>query len=161
MNIRQSSINIVAAIALALLGSCATPESRINEHPEIFSQASAEEQALIRKGEVALGFTSDFVRLAMGNPDGITERTDASGKETIWHYTEIEVAPGYAAFAYDPTFVAPMMIVNGPYGPVMYAPLYVPFYPTPSPQIERDKVRVSFRDGKVVAIERVLKSKGY
>jgi hypothetical protein len=160
MSIRKTFIG--TAIAVVLLAGCATPESRIKDHPEIFNQASPEEQALIRKGEIALGFTPDFVKLAIGNPDRVSERTDAAGKETIWHYTELETAPGYTAFGYDPAFVSPLMVVSGPYGPIMYAPPYVPFYPPPSPEVERDKVRVNFRDGKVVAIERVLgRGKGY
>jgi hypothetical protein len=161
---RQTTHRIPLALAASLsllIASCASPNSRIGDHPEIFAKATPEEQALIRKGEIALGFTQPFVRLALGDPDRVTERTTQNaGTETVWHYTEVENLPGYAMYGYDPAFMGPATIVNGPYGPLLYTAPYVPFYPTAPAGIERDKLRVTFHDGKVVAIERVVKDRG-
>lgn len=139
-----------APIAAALLVSaCATPESRIKDDPRAFAVATAEQQALIRKGEIAVGFKPEFVKLALGEPDRITEHTDASGVETTWHYTESN--PGYVARTgyYDPYF-----------GPVYPAPFAAPLLgplTTVAPSIESDRLRVVFRGGAVSAIERVVK----
>ncbi len=137
-------------LASLVLAGCASPESRIKADPSSFSSASEQQQALIRKGEIAIGFKPEYVKLALGEPDRITERTDASGVEQTWHYTETSSAyiarPGY----YDPYF--------GPLYPGPYiAPGLVPAVTAIAPSIETDRLRVVFRDGAVSAIDRVLK----
>lgn len=62
------------------------PASRIRQNPELFAQLDPVEQDAVRRGEVAVGFTSDMVRLALGEPDRVETRTDIAGSE-IWNYT--------------------------------------------------------------------------
>jgi outer membrane protein assembly factor BamE (lipoprotein component of BamABCDE complex) len=132
---------VLGALALA---ACASPQSRIKEHPDLYAQLTPEQQALVQKGQIALGMSQDAVMLALGKPNRITERTDAQGTERVWHYTEyVDYGPAYYPVFYDPFFFYP------PYGP-----FYTGFaYPV---QQERDRMRVIFKDNKVVAIEREL-----
>ncbi len=139
---------LVIIASAIVLPNCATPTSRISEQPQVFSQATPEQQALIRQGRIAIGFKPEFVKLALGEPDRITERTDSSGTETTWHYTEVEAVP-YAGYSYyDPMLIGPL------FGPPYWSP-YI--WAAPPPSVETDKLRVFFRSGSVSAIERVVK----
>jgi hypothetical protein len=70
------------------LAGCHTPESRHEANPDVFSSLTPEQQALVKAGRVAVGFDADTVRLALGDPDRITTRTDGSGDDVqVWHYT--------------------------------------------------------------------------
>jgi outer membrane protein assembly factor BamE (lipoprotein component of BamABCDE complex) len=88
---------LVAALLTALsLAGCATPESRIRRNPEIFARLSAPQQDLVRKGQIAIGLDREAVRLALGEPDQVTVRTDERGTSEIWRYVEYDM--------YDPWF---------------------------------------------------------
>ena len=137
----------VLSLMLALAG-CVSPEQRIQDNPQVFAKATPQQQALIKQGQVALDFTPDFVELAMGRPDRITERTDPGGTETIWHYTQRQDYGYYPAY-YDPWW--------GP-GWGWWGPRFVPVTYVPAASYERDRLRVVFREGKVRFIERVVKS---
>lgn len=97
---------------------------------------------MIRRGQVAVGFNAEMVRLALGEPDRYTTRTDQDGMSEIWHYV-----------TYD-----------GPTGVPLYRgwyhryymwgdPLY-PFYMEYPDRRERDRFSVVFRNGTVRALER-------
>ncbi len=77
-----------------LLAACATPEARIKRNQEAFDALAPREQALIREGKVAVGFTPDMVRLAVGDPDQRWTRTDEDGVSEIWSYTTYDSALG-------------------------------------------------------------------
>ncbi|MGH8457528.1 MAG: hypothetical protein ACRETE_11115, partial [Stenotrophobium sp.] len=89
----------------------------------------------------ALGMPDEAVMLALGKPDRVTERTDAKGVATVWHYVD------------QSTTVSTVDYVG------FYDPFFFPFTPlvVSSPQNERDRVRVYFNGGKVSAIEREVK----
>lgn len=72
---------------LSFLVGCSTPESRIRNNPTLFSSLSQTDQDLIKQGKVAVGFTPEMVKLAVGEPDRIYTRTDASGRNESWVYT--------------------------------------------------------------------------
>lgn len=132
------------ALCAVLLAGCATPATRIRQHPDVYAQATLQQQALISQGRIALGFTPGFVRLALGAPDRITERTDRRGTQTVWHY-----------FADD----GGTTVV---YGGLGYGGFYGgPFAPWPPVVVERggpprDRLRVTFESGHVTAIERQI-----
>ncbi len=137
---------IPALLTLAALAGCATPEARIKDNPGAYSNLTPEQQELVKKGQVGLGMPEAAVQLALGKPDRITEHTDASGQQNIWHYTQVQTAGGAAAYPYF-----------YPY-PSFYDPLFYPgpsFYAAPV-QTETDRIRVIFKDGVVTAIEREL-----
>jgi hypothetical protein len=141
-------IELAAVSGAAWLAGCnATPDARIRDNPEVFAQLTPQEQAMVKAGQVGLGFSADAVKLALGTPDRVTLRTDDKGQLQIWHYVETVYYDG--AFLY-----------GGPYwggwggrhwggwgggwgrgwGP----------YPV-GPVSTYDHFRVEFRNGKVVA----------
>ncbi|MCK9384517.1 MAG: hypothetical protein M0Q15_07805 [Nevskia sp.] len=142
MSLRSSRWLVAACAAALFLAACATPESRIKKNPEGFAKLTPEQQELIKLGKVGIGFDETAVKLALGEPDRISERTDTTGKSTIWRYVEYENdtgAPLYRGFYH-----------------YYYAPFY-PFYTDYGSRRERDHIRVVFTSGKVSAIEQELK----
>lgn len=134
-------------LLLGVLAGCATPDSRIKDNPAGFNKLPPDQQALVKKGEIGLGMSEDAVQLAMGKPDRVSEHTDASGTQKIWHYTDVETYdPGFGASAWYPYGYR-----RHYYGPFFYPAGVYPVYPLST---ETDRIRVVFKDGKVAAIER-------
>jgi len=130
---------MVLAGGLALLAGCATPEARIQRNQELFTRLAPEEQALIRQGKVALGFNPDMVRLALGEPDRVIERTDAQGTTEIWNYVTYE--------GYDGA-----ILYSGAYHRY-WGDFYYPYYLSAPSHRVHAHMRVMFQAGKVVAFE--------
>ena len=133
---------ILLAAGLALLAGCSTPESRINQNPAAFARLTPEQQQLIKEGKVAIGFDQAMVKLALGDPDRIHERTDASGTSESWSYVTYEDDDG-------------MLLYTGYYHRYYYGfgdPFY-PYYLAYPTRHEHTHFRVVFREGKVVLIE--------
>lgn len=126
------------AVGLVLAG-CSTPETRIKANIETFNRLEPAQQELIKKGEIALGFTADAARLALGEPDHIRIKKDASGEREVWIYTTWETPSG-------------VVLYQGWYHRYYHA--YYPFYMETASRRERDHLRVTFQDGKVVSIEK-------
>ena len=87
----------IALMGLWLAG-CATPDARIKKNQVLFDSLPAEAQAQIREGQVALGFTPEMVKLAVGEPDRRAVRTDAAGRTEVWSYTRYEAADGLPVY---------------------------------------------------------------
>jgi len=132
----------LAALAAAVaLWGCATPAARIRANQAAFSQLSEEQQALIRKGQIALGFDKEMVKLALGEPDRIRTRTEPQGVTEIWRYTVVDMPDGTPLYG------------GWPHRPRGWEdPLYPCYYAWPQRR-EHDHIRVTFRAGRVVAIE--------
>ena len=132
-----------AAVLLATLGisGCSTPESRIRGNPAVFARLTPQQQDLIRKGQIAIGFDQEMVQLALGDPDHITTRTDASGVSEVWRYTTYESPDG-------------IILYRGWYHRYYYwgDPLF-PYYLDYPYRREHDQIRVTFKAGKVVSVE--------
>jgi hypothetical protein len=79
----------------------------------------------------------------LGNPDRISERTDANGKSMIWRYVEYEDDGGVALY-------------RGFYH-YAYSPFVFPLYTDYNTRRERDHLRVVFEGGKVSTVEQELK----
>lgn len=135
------------ALLTLTLAACASPSSRIDDQPQIFQQATPEQQAMIRQGHVGLGFTPDFVRLAMGDPNRITERQDQSGVQTIWHYTS------------DPNYTYVGAGYGWGYGgPWYWGGRFAPVTVVTAPVEDSDRLRVVFQNNQAVSVERVVKA---
>ena len=138
----------VAVVAL-LLVACATPQSRIDRDPDAFQALDAGQQALVRAGRIAIGFPEAAVRLALGEPDRISRRTDEHGETTVWRYVErdgggaVSLGYGYGGWG------RPI----GLYGPGWYGPGVTTVITSGGRADEHDRLRVSFVAGKVSAIE--------
>ncbi len=82
-------------IAMALFASCAsTPSDRIEENRALFNSYPPEVQAKVQSGQVASGFTEDMVRMALGDPDEVSNVVDPSGTTLMWGYTRSK--PGFS-----------------------------------------------------------------
>jgi hypothetical protein len=124
---------------LVLLSACSTPETRIAKQPELFNRLTPEQQQLIKEGRVGIGFDQEMVKLALGDPDRMRERIDASGRSEVWSYMTYESNDG-------------MLLYRGWYHRGWGSPFY-PYYLTVPGRRERSRDEVVFRDGKVVSVE--------
>ncbi|MDB6169960.1 MAG: hypothetical protein JWM88_2824 [Verrucomicrobia bacterium] len=138
----------ILLVALAgLLAGCSTIDSRIKENPALFSSLDPQTQADLRKGGVQVGYTSDMVYIALGAPDERSERVTSAGRETVWIYTTTyEEYAGTAHVGYRRVFVR-----NPRTGAaaVFLEPVYSDVYQDRT----EERIRITFRDGRVVAIE--------
>jgi len=131
---------LVALAALWLTG-CSTPTTRIEANPEAFARLTPQQQALVRAGQIGLGFDAEAVRLALGEPDRMFVRTDTSGEVEIWHYVTYEAGGTLLYTGYYHTG-------RRWWG---WGPMYPYYLDYPSRQV-RDRFRVEFKDGRVTSI---------
>ena len=132
----------LAALAVALSG-CSTPARRIAREPEVFASFPPEIQAQVREGRVALGFTRDMVRLALGPPDRTYRRTTAGGTREVWAYTQTRRVPGW------PAQFLPVYSARG--GRLCLVDTWV--WPEPDTWIVTDRLRIEFEGDRTTAIE--------
>lgn len=129
--------------AILLASACSTPASRIRANPDAFARLTSEQKVLVQTGQIALGFEPEAVRLALGDPDRTTIRTDAGGETVVWHFLTYE-AEGRLLF-------------TGYYHRGRnwwgWGAAY-PYYMDYPARTVRDRFRVEFFGGKVVAITR-------
>jgi len=83
-------LRVAAALGAACLTGCSTVSSRIQENPGFFASLPPDQQALVQQGKVAVGMEMATVRLAKGDPDRVTTRTNANGQMQVWHYVNYE-----------------------------------------------------------------------
>jgi outer membrane protein assembly factor BamE (lipoprotein component of BamABCDE complex) len=72
--------------AWLLVAGCSTPASRISKNESAFSEWPAAVQEKIRAGQIDLGFTPEQVKMALGNPERTSTRTDNDGTREVWYY---------------------------------------------------------------------------
>ncbi|MDB6092946.1 MAG: hypothetical protein JWM32_508 [Verrucomicrobia bacterium] len=133
---------LMLAGGFVLLTGCSTPQSRINDNPEVFARLTPEQQQLIKDGKVAIGFDMSMVKLALGDADRVRTRTDSQGVSEIWSYVTYEGDDG-------------MLLYRGYYHRYYYgggSPFY-PYYLGYPSRREHEHFRVVFRNGRVVSIE--------
>jgi hypothetical protein len=128
--------------AALLLSACSTIDSRINEKSSVFYNLDADARSKIAHGDVSLGFTPDMVYMALGNPDVKRQRTTADGTAETWiyrtYYDHFDGGPyvGYHRW--------------GGWNRGYYRMYWEPVYHR---QASSDDIRVTFRGGKVTAID--------
>jgi hypothetical protein len=130
----------VSALAIAtgalILTSCATPQTRISDHPELYQSLSPRNRALVSQGQIGTGMPKIAVWLAWGLPDQKIVSNMGGRRIETWFY----VCTRYPAPCY------------GPWNPYFGAPLFYPFYDSefPPPVPYPCKV-VTFATGRVVS----------
>lgn len=132
--------SIFWALALISLSACATPDARIRRNQAAFAALSAADQALIKEGKVAIGFTPEMVKLAVGAPDQRWMRKDAAGSVEVWSYTTYDGKDGVPLFRGEYHHYA-----GG------YPYFYDNFYARGARA--REYFKVTFSEGKVSAVE--------
>ena len=81
---------------LAFLSTgCQTTTSRIAEKQKLFNQFPAETQALIRNGQLALGFSPDMTWMALGPPTQRYIKETTTGTQEIWSYHHYKSVPSF------------------------------------------------------------------
>ena len=78
-------LSLIVLLAAAL-AACESVQARIKRNQELFDSFPAQVQELIRAGNVAVGFTADQARMALGKPDRIIMETTASVTHEVWLY---------------------------------------------------------------------------
>jgi hypothetical protein len=81
-------LSLFSLAALALAASCASVDSRVQDHQAAFESWPADVQDKVRAGQVDVGFTQEMVTVALGKPDRITSRTSDRGVEEGWVYMD-------------------------------------------------------------------------
>lgn len=85
---RPNSLAPALLLALLLAGCATTPARRIQKNQEYFDSLPVADQARIRGGDIAIDYTPEMVRLALGDPHRRILRRTAAGESLIWLYTE-------------------------------------------------------------------------
>ena len=142
---------VAVALAVLSLAGCSTVNSRIKEKSATFQSLDAEAQEKLRQSIIEIGNSFDMVYIALGQPDEKVERTTAAGKEEVWvyrTYTQEWAGQGHAYYGrrmlYEPR--------SGRYY-MYWVPVYADYYN----EHAEDRLRVTFKDGKVTVIEQVKK----
>ena len=130
--------------ALALVG-CATPETRIRQNPALFASFPPEVQAKVRAGHIGIGFSEAAVRMALGEPNRIYQRTTSSNSPSaIWSYSSYD-------YRTDPQFVTVLSPVSDPRVFGSASPNIVMM--DVQQRTEYEALRVEFEGEQVKAIE--------
>ncbi len=143
MNMYKRWLGGAAFLAAILVAGCSTPETRIARNPEVFARLTPQQQDMITKGRGAVGFDKQMVQLALGEPDHVITRTDATGVSEIWSYTMYEMPDG-------------MPLYRGWYHRYYRwgGPPY-PYYLDYPYRREYERLRVTFKGDRVAAVEQV------
>ena len=127
---------IISASASLLMGCYSTPQSRIDQNPDLFASFSEEQKTLILKGKIELGFTQEMVRMAAGPPHQKTTKENQAGVGEVWTY-------------YKYRTITSNYIFNNSDNSTYWSG--DPFDPYPFPN-KRDKALVvNFENGEVIA----------
>ena len=130
------------------VGGCNTFERRAKEKTAVFAALDAPTQARLKDGHLQLGDTADMVYIALGEPDEKRDQVTADGSAIVWIYrARWEEYRGEAVVGYRPIAVT---------DPKTGTPtvLYQPVERSAYRQREEERLRVTFKDGKVSVLER-------
>ena len=158
----------IAASALFLTG-CATTETRIADHPEIFQTLSAQDQALVSQGKIREGMRQDAVWLAWGAPDQKATGSARGRAVETWIYNEYTYANAPYPYPYGPFgyggyfgggfggFGGGAIVFRSHHGhrfAILGDPFYDPFlYSYIPPRVAYPAKTVTFSSGRVVSIQ--------
>ena len=143
----QIKTSILIVMATLLLSGCSTFEKRAEEKAAVYSQLDPATQEKLRNGVIEIGNTPDMVFIALGQPDSKSEQITADRREETWiynsYYTEYSGSEqvGYRRIV-EYNRITKSYIVY-------YEPVRVDVYR----DRVQDRIRITFRDGKVAVIE--------
>lgn len=127
--------------AALLIAACSSPSSRIEDRKSAYDSYPAEVQQKIAAGKVDIGFTKEQALIALGEPRRRFNRTSTAGSEEVWSYSS-KTGP---SFGFGLGLGGGSSNVGGGIGLSTYG------------SNADEKIRVVFVDGRVTAIEELLK----
>ena len=159
----SGALTFGVAVSALIITSCETTENRISKHPEIYQRLSANDQALVSRGQIRPGMSQNAVWLAWGSPERkITGNMRGHSTQT-WIYINYETAPYPYGGAYGPWgwgygfgpgvgFVRTLHHGRGFgfFGDPFYDPFYYAYIP---PSIPVPYKIVTFENGRVVSFQ--------
>jgi hypothetical protein len=75
-------------------GGSTTPGRRVDAHRAAYESWPIETRQAVLDGQVELDMNPDMVRIALGEPNEIVQRSRGGREEVVWIYTKVEtVAP--------------------------------------------------------------------
>lgn len=83
---KTALLGAIAALALVACQSTTGIPARIQEKSAVFSRLTDAQQRKIEKGVIEVGYTTDMVYMALGQPQKIREEKLPEGRETTWIY---------------------------------------------------------------------------
>jgi hypothetical protein len=154
----------IAASALIFTG-CATTETRISDHPEIFNSLSPSDQALVREGKIRAGMSQNAVWLAWGAPEQKAVGNMRGRPTETWIYITYTAGPyGYGypyGYPYGRGFgFGSVAVVRSHhhrsfvfFGDPFYDPFYYSYIP---PSIPVPYKTVTFSNGRVMSFQHLV-----
>jgi hypothetical protein len=161
----STALSLVASCATLFLAGCVTTQTRINDHPEIFQSLSANDQALVSRGEIRPGMSQNAVWLAWGNPDQKLPGNVHGRPAETWvymNYTDAYPGPFYRGYPYGPYGFGfgGGYVVRSRHGhrvAIIGDPFYDPFFYSPLDyRVRYPSKIVSFQNGRVVALQYLM-----
>jgi hypothetical protein len=137
---------LVAVLALTLSG-CSTINSRINERASVFYALDPATQDQIRHGQVGIGYTPDMVYMALGRPTRSIVQQTSDRTAFTWIYKSFYEEYAGSAFAGYHRYAVPDR------APGRYVIVTEPVYTDIYRERAEEYIRLTFRDGKVTAID--------
>jgi len=128
-----------------VVAGCSTPAARIGRNRETFDAFPEGVQENVRLGRIEMGYSTDMVFIALGNPRRVYDRQSAARTTEIWAYTGFRYGGGF----HRPVDTA--HVFRDAEGEVRY--VYGITWVTVDDRVELETLRVEFEDDKVVAIE--------
>jgi len=176
MIFNMKRLNFSRALALSVavgglfLAGCATIESRISDHPDIYNALSPRDQALVRQGRIREGMSMNAVWLAWGSPEqkGYGRMRGRSTETWIYRAYYNEYDPYYGGWGYGYGYpyrgLAGGAVFTGRHGGqyiALYDPFYDPFFYPRFRQVSYPYKTVTFERGRVVAFQGFTPPYGY
>ena len=158
---------LAVSVSAIILGGCSTTESRINEHPEIFQSLSANDQALVSRGQIRTGMSQDAAWLAWGTADQRVAGAMRGHQTETWIYTTTAAYPygdygyGYPYGAYGPFWggfggfggVGVFHAHGGRRFAFFGDPFYDPFFYSYIPTVTYPYKTATFSNGRIVSFQ--------
>lgn len=127
--------------AALLIAACSSPASRIEDSKSAYDSFPPEVQQKLAAGKVDIGYSKDQALIALGEPRRRYNRTSTTGSEEVWSYSS-KAGP---SFGFGLGLGGGSSNVGGGIGLSTYG------------NNADEKMRIVFVDGKVTAIEEVVK----
>ncbi|MDB6093901.1 MAG: hypothetical protein JWM32_1463 [Verrucomicrobia bacterium] len=141
----KTLITSLVILCAAGFTGCSTFNSRAQAKSAAFNALPAQTQQRLEKGKVTVGDSQDMVFIALDKPDATRNITTANGPETVWiykSYWQNYAGTGWVGWHryYEPQFGGAYAFYH------QQVPLAL------STTRSADVIRVTFKNGKVVAV---------